>query len=287
MKKIFLLLLLAIPLMAQQNKLQLTGVTSYDIKQAANMDLPKSPIITLDESPQKKSVFLAGAFSAIVPGSGQFYNGDYIKSALFAGIEVAAIIVGLSNNKKGDDQTNFFQDYANQHWSAERYANWTVAHAKAINPDVNSALLAVYTNGRLDWGKLNTLETAIGQGTNYYSHRLAYFGDQQYYEMIGKYPQFNVGWDDFGDINTPFQYGDPVTANFHYYSGERGKANDYYNIASKAVIVVLVNHLASLIDAVWSAASFNKSLQMNVSMQKEQVGYRIDYSTMLNFKYNF
>jgi hypothetical protein len=143
------------------------------------------------------------------------------------------------------------------------------------------------SNGKVIWSKLNTLETAIGQGTNYYSHRLAYYGEQQYYEMIGKYPQFNPGWDDFGDENKPYKYGDPLTDKFYYYSGERGKANDFYNIASKAVLVVVTNHIISMFDAIWSAAAYNRNLQVNVSLQKEQIGFRTDYSTMLNLKYNF
>lgn len=288
MKKILFLLLLAAPIFAQQNKIVLTGINSIDAKRLAEAppEIHRT-FIDLDESPKKKSIPLAGLFSAIVPGAGEFYSEQYLKSAIFVGIEAAAIIVGLTYDKKGNDQTDFFQGFANQHWSAEKYADWTVAHAKSINPDVSSSLLAVYTNGKLDWAKLNSLETAIGQGTNYYSHRLAYYGDQQYYEMIGKYPQFNPGWDDFGDVNTPYQYGDPLTANFHYYSGERGKANDFYNIASKAVLVIVSNHVISMFDAIWSAASFNKSLQMNMSLQKDQVGYRTEYSTVLNLRYNF
>jgi len=52
-------------------------------------------------------------------------------------------------------------------------------------------------------GELNRLEGDLG---GYYSHQLPPHGEQ-YYEEIGKYPQFNVGWDDFGNENTPFTYG--------------------------------------------------------------------------------
>jgi hypothetical protein len=273
----------------QTKKIIFSGVVNNDIRKIIDMPVDNiKPLVALDESPKKKSPFLAGVFSAILPGSGEFYSEQYIKSAVFLGIEAAAIIVGLINDKKGDDKTNEFQSYANMNWSAARYARWTLVHTRAINPDVDPSTFNVFnSNGQVVWSELNRLENAIGQGTNYYSHRLAGYGEQQYYEMIGKYPQFNPGWDDFGDENTAYKYGDPVTAHFTYYSGERGKANDFYNIASKAVVVIVTNHVISIFDAVWSAASFNKKLQLNMSLKQDQAGYRMVYSTVLNLKYNF
>lgn len=283
-----ILIISAVSLFGQTNKIVFTGVMNNDVKQIINMPIPARPVILTDVAPNKKSIFLAGVMSAILPGAGEFYSEQYIKSAIFLGIEATAIIVGIIYNKKGNDQTTFFQNYANQNWSVVRYAKWTLVHANSINSNINPANYNVFDgNGNVVWSELNRLESEIGLGTNYYSHRLAYFGDQQYYEMIGKYPQFNPGWNDFGNENTPYQYGDPVTASFHYYSIERGKANDLFDIASKAVVVILTNHIISMFDAVWSAASFNKNLQMNMSLKQEQVGYRIEYSTVLNLKYNF
>lgn len=275
---------------AQKDKFVFTGNSGYDVIQIMNMPSAPQRIIPPDEAPYKKSVFLAGALSAVLPGAGEFYSEEYLKSAIFLGIEAAAITIAIIYDKKGDDQTSSFQAFANEHWSVNRYAKWTLIHANSINSDIDASDYSSTLwdgSGNINWSVLNDLETAIGKGTNYYSHRLAYFGEQQYYEMIGKYPQFNPGWDDFGDENTAFQYGDPVTARFNFYSGERGKANDYYNVASKAVIVIVTNHILSLFDAVWSAASFNKRLNANISLKTEQVGYRTEYFTTLNLKYNF
>ena len=275
-------------ILAQANKIILTGNHFADIRQIVQMPSEQKLSIPADEAPKKKSVALAGIMSAIVPGAGEFYSEDYLKSALFFGIEAAAVIIGVSYDKKGNDQTAVFQDFANQNWDVKRYADWTVANARKINPNVDIMLLNVYDGeGNIVWRKLNDLENAIGQGTNYYSHRLAYKGEQQYYEMIGKYQQFKAGWNDFVDTENAYQYEYPLSPNFHLYSEERGKANDYYNIASKAVIVIISNHVISMFDAIWTAASFNKSIQMNVTLQKEQLGYRTEYSTVLNLKYNF
>ncbi|MEW6702999.1 MAG: hypothetical protein AB1298_09820, partial [Bacteroidota bacterium] len=234
---------------------------------------------------QKKSPFLAGVLSFVVPGAGEFYSKSYIKSAAFIAIEATAITIGLIYNNKGDNQTNFFQNYADKYWSVERYAKWTIKNATKINSNVDPTKYRVFEpNGKVNWDELNRLESDLG---SYYSHRLPKYGEQQYYELIGKYPQFNVGWDDFGDENTPFVYGDPLTPKFLYYSIERGKANDFYNVAAKAVVVIFVNHILSAIDAVWTASNFNKDLEMHASIEKYNTGFNTVYYPQLNLQYRF
>ncbi len=285
---VLLMLLFSAVTFAQNDKFRFSGINNYDAVKIAGMETPVKPIINIDEAPKKKSVLLAGVFSAILPGAGEFYSESYLKSAIFLGVEVASIIVGEIYNKKGDNQTAFFQNFANKNWSVVRYANWTIANAKKINPDVDASLFNVFdSNGDVIWRKLNDLENAIGQGTNYYSHRLAFYGEQQYYEMIGKYPQFKAGWDDFSDGPEAYLYDYPLSSNFHYYSHERGLANDYYDVAAKAVMVIVTNHVLSMFDALWTASSYNKRLQMNVTLKPEQAGYRLEYSTVLNLRYNF
>jgi hypothetical protein len=234
---------------------------------------------------KKKSPLLAAVLSFAIPGAGEFYSERYLKSAIFVAAEIAAIAIGLIYDKKGDDQTITFENYAHTHWDVKRYAKWTITNAASINSLINVSEYNVFDiNGNVTWSELNRLESAIGK---YYSHRLAPYKDQQYYEMIGKYPQFNVGWDDFGDENTPFAYGDPLTNNFLYYSKERGKANDFYNVASTAVIVIVSNHILSALDAAWSAASFNKDLNISSEIKKVDFGFRTFYYPQLNLQYSF
>lgn len=269
---------------------KLSGVLALDSKMVdvtAQANQIKSP---LDETVAKKKPLIAAGLSLLLPGAGEFYSESYIKSAVFLAAEAAAIAVGLAYDKKGNDQTDFFQNYADQHWSAARYAKWVSnpANTKNINAAVDPTKYNVfYPNGKVNWSELNKLESDLG---SYFSHRLPYYGEQQYFELIGKYPQFNVGWDDFGDENTPFEYKadrSNLTANFKYYSVERGKANDFYNIASKAVIVVVANHLISAIDAAWSAHSFNKSIELHTSIEKFQNGFTSYYYPELHLQYRF
>lgn len=291
MKKIFLIFILFASLIDAQKLLNngkeinssLSGVLFLDKYSFSQTSFNYKSI----ENEKKKSPFVAAGLSLVLPGAGEFYSERYIKSAIFIAAEVTAIAIGLVYDKKGNDQTNFFQDYANKHWSVERYAKWVVTNATKVNNSVNPNNYNVFVNGKVNWNELNRLESDLG---SYFSHRLPYFGEQQYYELIGKYPQYNVGWDDFGDENTPFEY-DPtrknLTKNFVYYSIERGKANDYYNIAAKAVIVVIVNHFMSAFDAAWSAHNYNKSFDMNMSLEKFNNGLTSYYFPQLNLQYNF
>ncbi|MBI3125172.1 MAG: hypothetical protein HYZ10_12285 [Ignavibacteriales bacterium] len=274
----------------KQNQTQLIGVLALDSKMvdvSVQANQIKSP---LDETVAKKKPLVAAGLSLLLPGAGEFYSESYIKSAVFLAAEAAAITVGLVYDKKGNDQTTFFQNYADQHWSAVRYAKWVSnpANTKNINPAIDPTKYNVLTSsGKVNWSALNELESDLG---SYFSHRLPYYGEQQYFELIGKYPQFNVGWDDFGDENTPFEYKadrSNLTNNFKYYSVERGKANDFYNIASKAVIVVVVNHLISAIDAAWSAHSYNKSIELHTSIEKFQNGFTSYYYPELHLQYRF
>jgi hypothetical protein len=217
---------------------------------------------------------------------------------VFVAIEASAITVGLLYNNKGNNQTNYFQNFANQNWSAYRYADWTLTNIKTLNPALDPANYSGLLNPAtktVNWAILNKLEIDVaGNGQqvvgSYYSHKLPQFGVQQYYELIGKYSQYNVGWDDYVDDPTKPFY-DPtrsnLTTNFKYYSFERGKANDYYNVASKAVLVVVANHIISAIDAAWTAARFNKNLDIHTSLEKYDSGFNVVYYPQLNIQYSF
>ncbi|KUO59089.1 hypothetical protein APF79_10725 [bacterium BRH_c32] len=279
--RIVLIAVICTSMISAQNKLS----GNIDLDRKISFDNTYSEQKPLLNEEMKKSPFVAGLLSLAVPGAGQLYSESYIKGAAFLILEAAAVYTGLVYDRKGDDQTNVFQDYANQHWDVKKYAKWTVTNASKINESVNTANYNVFDNtGNVNWNELNRLENAISA---YYSHKLAPLGDQQYFEMIGKYPQFNPGWDDFGDENTPYAYGDPLTPRFHIYSGKRGKANDYYNVASKAVIVIIINHIISTVDAIFTTKSFNKKIELNTDLQKVQFGFVEDLNYKINLRVRF
>ncbi len=285
MKKIILFVIITGQLVLGQNKTVLTENLNQDMNLAFTQTNSSYDTDNSNSLAVKRKPGLAALYSAAIPGAGQVYNKQYWKTAIFALVEIAAITTTYLYNKKGDDQTAYFHQYADAHWAVTRYAKWTEVHATEINSNVDPSQYNVFnSDGSVNWRELNRLELAIG---SYYSHQLAPYGEQQYYEMIGKYTQFNVGWDDFGDENTPYHYGDPVTPHFAYYSHQRGLANDYYDVAKWGYITILTNHILSAVEAAWSAHKHNRSLKVRMSMNRFNSGYSVVYYPQINFNYRF
>jgi hypothetical protein len=236
----------------------------------------------------EKSPWLAAGLSLLVPGAGEFYAESYWKAAAFFAIEVAAWTIAYSFDKKGDRKTDFFQNFADEHWSVVEYGRhaadkffagnapygWLVSNDESLPPWQ-----------RVDWDELNRMERAIASTAEgrYYSHTLPRRPEQQYYELIGKYPQYNQGW---SDRPPDYNFGDPVTSLFLYYSAERGKANDYYSTAKTFVTVAFLNHILSAADAAWSASTFN-NVRAEMSMQSVPVGQQYVAIPVVKLRYSF
>ena len=202
----------------------------------------------------------------------------------FFGVEAAMWIVCAIYNTKGNRETNDFQTYADQNWSVVRYVDWI----QAVLPQFSTAGIIISNNTslppweRVDWAKLNTLEDEIGASVTTgttgfgFTHSLPERPDQQYYELIGKYPQYVGGWDDAWNGNTPLYtdninfvgtYQMDVSPHFLFYRNMRGQANSYYAVATTASRVLLVNHLFGALEAVWNAAHENHKMQLHAEIQ--------------------
>jgi hypothetical protein len=235
----------------------------------------------------KKSPLLAGVLSFVIPGAGEIYAENYWKAGIFIALEAAVITTAIIYDKKGDKQTDSFQKYADENWSVKKYADWTIKNLQdsssiIYNPSFNPGDFSVFNqNGSINWSELNRLERYVGLG---YSHTLPLPGDQQYYEMIGKYPQFTHGWNDANYDDTDYHILSP---NYLFYSGERGKANDFYNVASKAVIGIYINHFLSVLDAVWTTVSYNKDLSVKFRLEQNNFTRNVEYIPTLYMSYSF
>jgi len=265
------------------NETKLTGNISFDSKLIVDNYFSVEPSFVLVDESDKKSPVLAGVMSAVIPGSGEFYVGDYIKAALFFAVDAALISTAIIYNNKGDTKEAEFKAFADEHWSVVKYADYLIEHKDAIDvPD--DAEIPINRDSNLppweqieDWSALNYAETP-------FSHHLPPHGDQQYYEEIGKYNQYSSGWDEFNPLVDDFR---DVPQIMKDYAKMRGDANSAYNTASKLVIGVYINHLLSVIDAVWSAHRYNDNLAVNLRMKSIQFVDRLELVPMVNFKYNF
>ena len=264
----------------------LTGNLKYDSKTLMSNYKEENKVNLSIVNQSKKSPLLAGLMSLILPGAGEFYTGSYINSAIFLALEAGLIAVAVIYENKGDAKTKEFENYAdnvteNSGWSVVRYAQWINQHKGKniqINPNPN-----LKPWERVNWNELNAVERELNREGQGFTHTLARHGEQQYYEMIGKYHQFSPGWWDFsgGSNNSEISPG------FAIYSGLRGEANDLYNISTKAVVGIYVNHFLSALDAVWSAVSFNKNLNLQVRMDAVQIADNYKTFPTLYLKYNF
>jgi len=297
MKKILvfpLVLCFAFNLFAQEKSEiemnQFTGNLKYDSKELTNNSVSSSQSIEFSGG-AKKNPMLAGLFSLLLPGAGEFYTGNYWKAAAFLAAEVAIVTTAIIYDKKGDDQTKVFENYADQNWSVVKYAEWLLQHRSSLGVPDNYNITIDYANTslppweRVNWQEINAYESNISiGGHNPFTHKLEVHGHQQYYEMIGKYHQFSPGWSDFN--SSEFDYT-KRSFFFDSYSDMRGKANDYYNVATKAVVVIYVNHFLSTVDAIWSAVLHNKDIAMNVRLQQNNFAGHYDYVPTMNLRMSF
>jgi Family of unknown function (DUF5683) len=278
----------------QNNGCTLTGNFQYDL--SMNINSGSNADSSVDTRPvvykRLYSPVRAGLFSAFIPGAGQLYTKSYWQSAAFFGAEVLMWVLYATNEKKGNDQTNLFQNYADAEtgWSVVRYAGWINANfGQAIPIDPNQSLQPWQ---RVSWSELNAAEDVVGslaQPTGF-SHKLAPHGDQQYYEMIGKYAQFGGGWSDAGGYTKEDVLGNNgignVTPQFLAYSKMRGDANNFYNIATTVSYVIVANHVLSALEAVWNASRLNHRIKLQTHIESRQIyGNVVEFVPTLHVEY--
>lgn len=243
----------------------MTGNFGWDLINR-RQDTVTADVSVVLQSPGQIDPLTNALYSLVIPGTGQVRTERYTKAAIFLGAEIALIAYAVISNNSGDKKTDEFQQYAEAHWSAERYAKWINTYGAAdYGPAASIDLNKVRQN---DFSEINAWESASSANKVGFSHQLPRFREQQYYELIGKYYQFKFGWDTYPmDANgVPLSDGRDYFNNFSAnaqiknYAAERGKANDYYYAASFAVSALVINHVISAFDAFYSTRSFNNEL---------------------------
>ena len=293
----------------------LTGVLSEDLF-ATQPDAAYKDSIREIET---RSALEAGFFSLVIPGAGQAYNRDYWTAAAFFAVEVAAISANLMWTQKAKNQETYYKTYAdgtasdnyqNAHYSVVRYAQWiknNYVQLEQLNGTTpqGQQVISQWINdlipdkldptkspwSQVNWYALNQIEGSMG---GYFSHQLFPHGNFEYYELIGKYPQFRQGWADSpyavwvadGSQGTaPIDYSQADTPFSGYYMDQRGKANSLFSVASTALGVVIANHFASAIEAAIAAHVYNKNVHAHVSMTALPIG--MGYQAQLQLGVDF
>lgn len=199
-----------------------------------------------------KSVGAAVLLSAAVPGAGQFYSGSYLKGAAFLIIEAATLTGYFHFQNRGNELETEFENFADAHWSEEVYWSWVFDECSGdpgwsggCNDISGDQSLRDYEEWRSD-----------------FSHFLPEEKNQQYYENIGKYDQFNIGWD---DTNTG---GGEDSPRREAYTLMRKDSNDNFKRATTMATVTLFNHVLSALDAGLTVKRHNRRImQTHIRIQ--------------------
>ena len=162
--KINLFLLISISLLLSRytfsqteinNQIELTGSLYSDSRIMLDnySELSSNPMA--DDLPSKKSPVLSGVLSAIIPGAGQIYNEDYWVAAVFVAVEAAFVTTAIVYENKGDEQTDYYESYADQYWSVVDYAEWLNTYNPETEPDIE---IDYDTPGLQPWERIVELE---------------------------------------------------------------------------------------------------------------------------------
>jgi hypothetical protein len=218
-------------------------------------DYPPSRLVdSLNATVSKpaRSVGKALLFSAVIPGTGQFYNKSFLKGLAFVGVEIGSWAVNVIYTQRGNEKTDEFEKFAQAHWNEEKYWNSLSEDARRNGKSIDPS----------DRQSLKEYERAN------FSHYLPDTRDQTYYENIGKYDQFNAGWDD----SKSGLARERDSENREFYTRIRKTANDQFRLATYGASTVLVNHVLSMLDAAYSTYRFNRK-EIKASMGMEMQRY--------------
>jgi len=218
-----------------------------------------------------KSVPKALLFSAVVPGSGQIYSRSYLKGLAFLVIEAAALTGHFHFNSEGNRLEDRFEADANAQWNENAYWNWMQE-------------ICDNTPG----SSCNSMDDLRSYERDSFSHFLPEVKNQPYYENIGKYNQFIIGWQEFREKILPEEIDEEPFTYAHYQSGElNGKdlrtispqrtsytelqddSDGNFKHATTLASLLLLNHVVSALDAAWTTKRFNRRVQAGLSVRQQ------------------
>jgi len=251
-----------------------------------------------------KSTRKAFFLSLLLPGLGEYYVGAK-RGIAFLGVEAAAWWMYFHFTGKGNDLDDEFRRFADKNWrygagtDEYSYVEW-LANMMTENSISAEDLPRKYEDLAGKDAYMDSItKKLIDKNVMGVSHALPSTKTQQYYEMIGKYPQFVYGWEDIvGYTESVDSQGNMVK---HYYNpalvdsagipkgnyGEnirnvkspmrdhyediRYDSNQNLKKGQYGVNLMILNRIVSAIDAGRLAYHHNKGLESELSMVRVNV----------------
>jgi hypothetical protein len=215
----------------------------------------------------------------LLPGFDQAQRGQWVRASLFFAVEAGVLLGARALNARGRELDDDFKAFANEHWSYERYIQWRTHRGEyALEEGYLDRGFAAADLAGLDEAGIAALfaHTADdvfsptgGQGSHIlpgfflegYSAGMDGAWDhfslsrtQQFYEMIGKYAQFQRGWELYGTDNG-WQFVAQQPWHFQEFCGQsrtymqmRADSNDKLILADRLMGLLVLNHVASFLD---------------------------------------
>lgn len=217
---------------------------------------------------KRKSPTRAFLQSFLIPGWGQLYAKSSIwKPIMFVGLEAAGWAGYTSFHGKGNDAEDTYRAFADEHWDSTRYIDglYYTFYRRDYPESIKDAWLDTTT-----YLTLNEENEIIKRSL---SHHAWYKEDgssverDEYYENVGKYHQFNFGWDDYPEIGSEqFPDNPDDSAKFEYISENRktylqlrDDANSEFNKANTMLVATVANHLLAGFWAAFDARAYNRA----------------------------
>ncbi len=199
-----------------------------------------------EEAAQERTALLQGL---LLPGYNQARRGDWVRAGIFAGIEILAFAMRSSAQKEGENLDADFRAYADSNWDVIRYLTTRNARGEFAYEEDWNADPAVFENG----SGSHVLPIAFQNGLGFEQYEWwldeanwTLVRTQQYYEMIGKYAQYQRGWEDYGaDTGWSVTYFSPMSQT---YQDMRTASNDKLKEADAWVGLLMANHAVSFLE---------------------------------------
>lgn len=220
---------------------------------------------------QRKSPTRAFLQSFLIPGWGQLYaKSSFWKPIMFVGIEAAGWAGYTSFHGKGNDKEDLYRAFADVHWDSLKYVDglyetfYSHDYPPSIKNDGEGAWLDTTT-----YIVLNAQNEIVKRSLSHH----AWFKEDgsavdsdEYYENIGKYNQFNFGWDDFPAVGSDSFPPHPDSSQLDYVSPNRKSylqmrddANSEFNKANTMLVATVANHLLAGFWAALDARAYNRA----------------------------
>src|SRR5690606_17335669 len=208
----------------------------------------------------------------------------YARAAFYLGTEITLGAMWYQYTVvKYDRTTKKYRRFADEHWSQQDYEQRSFDESAAesfevVNPRCMEYCGAVHeretvAGNILYRGCLDLLDSAETQGYQAFKSRIDQSASQEpgafratfedpveFYAMIGGYQEFISGWDDAMNVSYTADSISGTSARRTEYNRMRKQAQDYSRMQAWFIGGIVINHIASAVDAALTARHNNRLL---------------------------